>query len=65
MKKDLFKEYLKEARKEADADVRVQKVECINVAQDFGYPQSVFNAIIEATSINRLNTIMHTAMQYI
>lgn len=65
MKKELFKEYVKEAKKEGNADVRMQKVECINVAQDFDYPQSVFNDIIEATTINRLNAIMHTAMQYI
>ena len=65
MKKELFKEYVKEAKKESNADVRMQKVECINVAQDFDYPQSVFNDIIEATTINRLNAIMHTAMQYI
>lgn len=65
MKKELFKEYVKEAKKEGNADVRMQKVECINVAQDFDYPQSVFNDIIEATTINRLNTVMHSAMQYI
>ena len=65
MKKELFKEYLKEAKKEADTEVRAQKIECLNVAQDFEYPQSVFNDIIEAVSINRLNTVMHTAMQYI
>lgn len=65
MKKELFKEYLKEAKKETNADVRAQKIECLNVARDFEYPQSVFNDIIEATSIIRLNGVMHTAMQYI
>lgn len=65
MKKELFKEYVKEARTEKDAELRAQKVECMNVANDFGYPQSVFNDIIEAVSIAKLNTVMHTAMQYI
>lgn len=65
MKKELFKEYVKEAKKETNAGVRAQKIECLNVANDFGYPQSVFNDIIEAVSINRLNTVMHTAIQYI
>jgi predicted protein tyrosine phosphatase len=65
MKKELFKEYVKEAKKETNADVRAQKIECLNVANDFEYPQSVFNDIIEAVSISRLNTVMHTAIQYI
>ena len=65
MKKELFKEYVKEARTEKDMELRVQKVECMNVANDFGYPQSVFNDILEAVSIAKLNTVMHTAMQYV
>ena len=65
MKKELFKEYVKEARTEKDMELRAQKVECMNIANDFGYPQSVFNDIIEAVSIAKLNTVMHTAMQYI
>lgn len=65
MKKELFKEYVKEAKTEKDVELRAQKVECMNVAQDFGYPQSVFNDIIEAVSIAKLNTVMHSAMQYI
>lgn len=65
MKKELFKEYVKEARTEKDIELRAQKVECMNVANDFSYPQSVFNDIIEATSIGKLNTVMHSAMQYI
>lgn len=67
MKKELFKEYVKEARadKSLDSELRAQKVECMQVANDFGYPQSVFNDIIEATTINRLNTVMHSAMQYV
>lgn len=65
MKKELFKEYVKEARTEKDIELRAQKVECMNAANDFGYPQSVFNDIIEAVSIAKLNTIMHSAMQYI
>lgn len=65
MKKELFKEYVKEARTEKDMELRAQKVECMNIANDFDYPQSVFNDIIEAVSIAKLNTVMHTAMQYI
>ena len=65
MSKELFKEYLAEAKKEKNAELKSQKVECLNVANDFCYPQSVFNDIIEATSVNRLNGIMHTATQYI
>lgn len=65
MKKELFKEYVKEARTEKDVELRAQKVECMNIANDFGYPQSVFNDIIEAVSIAKLNTVMHSAMQYI
>lgn len=65
MKKELFKEYVKEARTEKDMELRAQKVECMNVAQDFNYPQSVFNDILESTSIDKLNTIMHGAMKYI
>lgn len=65
MKKELFKEYVKEAKIEKNIELRAQKVECMNVAQDFGYPQSVFNDILEAVSIAKLNTVMHSAMQYI
>lgn len=65
MKKELFKEYVKEARAEKDMELRAQKVECMNVANDFDYPQSVFNDILEAVSIAKLNTVMHTAMQYV
>lgn len=67
MKKELFKEYVKEAKadKSFDSELRAQKVECMQIAQDFGYPQSVFNDILEAVSIAKLNTVMHTAMQYI
>lgn len=65
MKKELFKEYVKEARTEKDVELRAQKVECMNIANDFGYPQSVFNDIIEAVSIAKLNTVMHSAMQHI
>lgn len=65
MKKELFKEYVKEARTEKDVELRAQKVECMNIANDFGYPQSVFNDILEAVSIAKLNTVMHSAMQYI
>lgn len=65
MKKELFKEYVKEARTEKDIELRAQKVECMNVANDFDYPQSVFNDILEAVSIAKLNTVMHSAMQYI
>ena len=65
MKKELFKEYVKEAKIEKNIELRAQKVECMQVAQDFGYPQSVFNDILEAVSIAKLNTVMHSAMQYI
>lgn len=67
MKKELFKEYVKEAKanKSLDSELRAQKVECMQVAQDFGYPQSVFNDILEAMTIAKLNTVMHSAMQYI
>mgnify|MGYP006988857986 CR=1 FL=1 len=65
MTKELFKEYKTEARKVKDSGLKAQMIECLDVAQDFNYPQSVFNGIIEATSINRLNTVMHTAIKYI
>lgn len=65
MKKESFKNYVKEARIEPNMELRAQKVECMNVANDFNYPQSVFNDILEATTISRLNTVMHSAMQYI
>ena len=65
MKKELFKEYVKEARTEKDMELRAQKVECMNVANDFGYPQSVFNDILEAMTIAKLNIVMHSAMQHI
>lgn len=67
MKKELFKEYVKEAKadKSLDSELRAQKVEAMQVANDFGYPQSVFNDILEAVSIAKLNTVMHSAMQYI
>ena len=67
MKKELFKEYVKEAKadKSLDSELRAQKVECMQVANDFGYPQSVFNDILEAVSIAKLITVMHTAMQYV
>lgn len=68
MKKELFKEYVKETKadKSLDSELRAQKVECMQVAQDFGYPQSVFNDILEAMTIAKLNTVMHSsAMKYI
>ena len=67
MKKELFKEYVKETKadKSLDSELRAQKVEAMQVAQDFGYPQSVFNDILQAMTIARLNTVMHSAMQYI
>jgi hypothetical protein len=65
MKKELFKEYLREAKQEKDITLRAQKRECMEIANDFGYPQTVFNDILEATSIAKLNTVMHTAIQHI
>lgn len=67
MKKELFKEYVKEAKadKSLDSELRAQKVEAMQVANDFGYPQRVFNDILEAMTIAKLNTVMHSAMQYI
>ena len=67
MKKELFKEYVNEVKadKSLDSELKAQKVEAMQVANDFEYPQRVFNDILEATTIARLNTVMHTAIQYI
>ena len=67
MKKELFKEYVREVKadKSLDSELKAQKVEAMQVAQDFSYPQSVFNDILEAMTIARLNTVMDSAIQYI